>query len=103
MAAPWLGNMPGWQEIGFWQYENPTLDDVGQRIFRGDFADQAERDELYREATRIALEDSVRIWLATVVNTFPAKTQIEGVTEDVVAGPKRNGRCGRRSSRARTR
>ena len=88
MAAPWLGNMPGWQEIGFWQYENPTLDDVGQRIFRGDFADRAERDELYREATRIALEDSVRIWLATVVNTFPAKTQIQGVTQDVVAGPK---------------
>ncbi len=88
MAAPWLGNMPGWQEIGYWQYENPTLDDVGQRIFRGDFADQAERDFLYREATRIALDDSVRIWLATVVNTFPAKTNIEGVTQDVVAGPK---------------
>ena len=88
MAAPWLGNMPGWQEIGFWQYENPMLDDVGQRIFRGDFADQAERDELYRQATQIALDDSVRIWLATVVNTFPAKTEIRGVTEDVVAGPK---------------
>ena len=88
MAAPWLGNMPGWQEVGYWQYENATLDDVGQRIFRGDFADQAERDVLYTEATRIALEDSVRIWLATVVNTFPAKKGIQGVTEDVVAGPK---------------
>ena len=21
-TAPWLGNMPGWQEVGFWQYEN---------------------------------------------------------------------------------
>ena len=26
MAAPWLGNMPGWQEVGFWQYENEELD-----------------------------------------------------------------------------
>ena len=46
--------LKGYQEIGYWQYENPMLDDVGQRIFRGDFADQAERDALYREATRIA-------------------------------------------------
>ncbi|MDA1095731.1 MAG: ABC transporter substrate-binding protein [Chloroflexi bacterium] len=88
MAAPWLGNMPGWQENGYWQYENAALDDVGQRIFRGDFSDQAARDELYQEATKLALDDSVRIWLTTVVNTFPAKRGILGVSEDVVAGPK---------------
>jgi peptide/nickel transport system substrate-binding protein len=88
MVAPWLGNMPGWQEVGFWQYENPTLDDIGQRIFRGDFADQAERDRLYQEATGIALDESVRIWLATVLNTFPAVTNLQGVTEDVAAGPR---------------
>ena len=29
--APWLGNMPGWQEEGFWQYENAELDELGQR------------------------------------------------------------------------
>ena len=32
--APWLGNMPGWQEEGFWQYENPELDELGQTLFR---------------------------------------------------------------------
>ena len=88
MAAPWLGNMPGWQEGGFWQYENAQLDDIGQRIFRGDFQDRAERDSLYQEATRISIEDSVRIWLATIVTTFPSDTDIVGVTEDVSAGPK---------------
>ncbi len=88
MAAPWLGNMPGWQEGGFWQYENARLDDIGQRIFKGDFQDQAERDVLYQEATRISVEDSIRIWLATIVTTFPSDTDIVGVTEDVSAGPK---------------
>lgn len=88
MAAPWFGNMPGWQESGFWQYENAALDEIGQRIFRGDFADQTERDSLYREATKVALDDSARIWLATIVANFPSNAGIEGVTEDVSAGPK---------------
>ena len=33
MAAPWLGNMPGWQESGLWQYENARLDDLGTADF----------------------------------------------------------------------
>ncbi|HSM33111.1 MAG TPA: ABC transporter substrate-binding protein, partial [Anaerolineae bacterium] len=28
--APWLGQMPGWREEGFWQYENEELDALGQ-------------------------------------------------------------------------
>ena len=88
MAAPWLGNMPGWQESGLWQYENARLDDLGQRIFRGDFQDKAERNALYQEATRVSVEESVRVWLATIITTFPASSGIVGVTEDVSAGPK---------------
>ncbi len=88
MAAPWLGNMPGWQESGLWQYENARLDDLGQRIFRGDFQNSAERNVLYQEATRTALDESVRIWLATILTTFPSQAGIVGVTEDVAAGPK---------------
>ena len=88
MAAPWLGNMPGWQESGLWQYENARLDDLGQRIFRGDFQDKAERNALNQEATRVSVEESVRVWLATIITTFPASSGIVGVTEDVAAGPK---------------
>ena len=88
MCSPWLGNMPGWQEVGFWQYEHPRLDALGQRLFRGDFANEEERNQLYREATRLCQEDAVRIWLATVVNTFPATAELKGITEDLVSGPK---------------
>ena len=88
MTAPWLGNMPGWQEVGFWQYEREDLDDLGKRLFTGDFADATERDALYRDMTELALEDSVRIWVVTVLNNFPALDSLVGVTEDVVAGPK---------------
>jgi len=88
MAAPWLGNMPGWQEVGFWQYQNATLDQLGQRLFRGDFANQQERDDLYRQIARLGTQESIRVWLATVVNTFPASGEVKGITEDVASGPR---------------
>jgi len=88
MYAPWLGNMPGWQEIGYWQYENPELDELGQRILKGDFKDLEERNQLYLQATELGLKEAVRLWIATVINNFPAATELEGVTEDITAGLK---------------
>lgn len=88
MSAPWLGNMPGWQEVGFWQYKNDRLDEIGQRLFKGDFSSIQERNEIYREMTKLSLDESVRIWLATVVNSLPAKQGVHGVTEDIASGPK---------------
>ena len=88
MTAPWQGNMPGWREVGFWQYENAQLDDLGKRIYTGLFKDQAERDNLYRQMTRIAMEESVRLWVVTAQNSFPLNPQLQGVTSDLVAGPK---------------
>ncbi|CAN5718900.1 ABC transporter substrate-binding protein [soil metagenome] len=87
-AAPWLGNMPGWQEVGFWQYENETLDDLGQRLYRGEFASREERDALYQEMTGVALDESVRVWLVTALQSFPIRTEVEHLTEDIVSGPR---------------
>ncbi len=88
MAAPWLGNMPGWQEVGFWQYENEQLDELGKTLFQGSFRSVEERDQIYRDMTRLAVEESVRIWLATIVNSLPASRDMEGVTQDISVGPK---------------
>jgi peptide/nickel transport system substrate-binding protein len=88
MNAPWLGNLPGWQEVGFWQYEHEELDELGQRLFRGEFGSLEERNELYRRMTELGLEESVRIWLATVVDHFPGRGDLVGVTRDLVAGPR---------------
>jgi peptide/nickel transport system substrate-binding protein len=88
MYAPWLGNMPGWLETGFWQYENEELDTVGQRLYRGEFGSKDERDEIYRQMTAMGLDDSVRLWLATALQTFPARVELENLTIDIVGGPK---------------
>ncbi len=87
-TAPWTGGMPGWREAGFWQYENEELDAIGQRIFTGEFSNLEERNQLYERATRIAVEESVRLWVATVQNSFAANSGLTGVTQDLVAGPK---------------
>ena len=88
MAAPWMGNMPGWQEQGFWQYEDPEMDEMGQRLFRGEFGSVEERDELLRSMTERSLVAPVRIWLASVLNTFPASADLTDATVDVSAGPR---------------
>ena len=86
MTAPWLGNMPGWQEIGFWQYENDELDELGKRLFRGEFRSLDERNQIYREMTELGLEESVRIWLATAINSFAARSDVRRLSSDLVAG-----------------
>ncbi len=86
MYAPWLGNMPGWQEVGFWQYSHPELDRLGKQLFRGEFGSLEERNSLYRRMTQLGLDESVRIWLVTAVNTFPAKKNLKGITPDLVSG-----------------
>ena len=88
MIAPWLGNMPGWRESGFWQYQNDKADEIGQKLYKGQFQSQAERDDLYRQLTQIGLDESVRIWLATVQTTFAGSDQIANMTRDVSAGPR---------------
>ncbi len=88
MAAPWFGNMPGWQEVGYYQYENATLDTLSKRVFMGDFKDIQERNSLYRKATEIAVAESVRLWVGNMLNSYPADANLKGVTNDLATGPR---------------
>ncbi len=88
MIAPWYGNMPGWQEVGYYQYENAILDDLTQRIFTGNFKDLDERNQIYREATKISLTESVRLWVVNIVNNYPADKDLVGITNDLSSGPR---------------
>ncbi|MEM2394266.1 MAG: ABC transporter substrate-binding protein [Candidatus Bathyarchaeia archaeon] len=85
-GCPWMGWMPGWQEAGYWQYENSTLDELGQRIYKGNFTSKAERDSLYRTATEMIIQESVRIWAATRLDIHPARKEVKGITNDLGTG-----------------
>jgi len=85
-GAPWAGYMPGWQESGYWQYQNATIDDLGKKIFMGNFTSKEERDRLYRTATEMIIQESVRIWIATRLEIHPARKNVHGLTEDLGTG-----------------
>ncbi|MEM4498288.1 MAG: ABC transporter substrate-binding protein, partial [Nitrososphaerota archaeon] len=85
-AAPWFGFMPGWQETGYWQYENSTIDELGLRIYQGQFKSKAERDELYRRLTEMAIQESIRIWGITRLEAYAARAEVTGITNDIGAG-----------------
>ncbi|MDW8021022.1 MAG: ABC transporter substrate-binding protein [Nitrososphaerota archaeon] len=84
--APWFGYMPGWQEAGYWQYENNTIDELGLRIYQGQFKSREERNNLYRRITEMGIQESIRIWGITRFDVYAVRAEVTGLTNDVGAG-----------------
>ncbi len=93
-AAPWFGWMPGWGEPSYWNYKNETIDKLTKAAALGKFKSKEEFIKDIREATLLALQESVRIWVATVDTIYPANAKLQGITLDLGAGlrPPYNGR-----------
>lgn len=85
-CAPWYGYMPGWAEPTFWNYRSPVLDDITQRIYNGNFTSKSERDSLYRSGTELCIQEGVRAWVATSLNSYAMRAEVRGYTNDVGAG-----------------
>ncbi|MEM1510294.1 MAG: ABC transporter substrate-binding protein [Thermofilaceae archaeon] len=85
-GAPWLGYMPGWAETGFWNYVNKTIDELTLRIYQSDYKSKKERDELYRQATEIIIQEGIRVWIATRLDVTVARSEVKGLTVDLGAG-----------------
>ncbi len=85
-TAPWEGNMPGWATEGWWQYKNDELDQLTQKLYRGEFASKQERDEMMRRVLELALTDAVRLWVATRLDSYIMREEMTGVSQDLGAG-----------------
>ncbi len=85
-GAPWFGWLPGWADPEYWNYKNETIDELGQKIYFGKFNSFDEYVELYRQATELIIQESVRVWVATIQNIYPARAEVKGVTVDLGAG-----------------
>lgn len=86
MYSAWFGNMPGSQIPEFWNYQNATLDEVSQRIFTGNFTSEQERDELLNYAVEMGVQESVRIFITSLVDPYIASKDLEGIVNDFSAG-----------------
>ncbi len=84
--CPWFGWMPGLQVPGWWNYHNKTLDELGQKIYFGKFKSLQERNWLYRNATLLAIQEAVRIWVATRLEIQPYMNYVSGITDDLGSG-----------------
>jgi len=85
-AAPWFGFMPGWQEPGYWNYRNATLDKLTMAICLGKVKSKEEWIHDLRLATLMSLEEAIRIWIATPMTIYPASSKLMGITLNLGSG-----------------
>jgi peptide/nickel transport system substrate-binding protein len=86
MYAPWNAQMPGNQNPSFWNYKNATLDAITQRISFGNFSSQHERNDLLRTAVSEGIQESVRVFVASVFDQYVASQKVIGLINDFGAG-----------------
>ena len=86
MYSPWFSNMPGFNDPTYWNYNNKKLDELTQRIYTGDFDSSNERKELIQEAVIEAVNESVRIFVASKIDRYVANERVSGIINDFGAG-----------------
>jgi peptide/nickel transport system substrate-binding protein len=85
-GAPWFTWMPGFMEEGWWSYTNDSIDELGLRIYNGDFSGKEERDALYVECAEMIAQEACRIFCVTTLDIHPADADVRGLTEDLGTG-----------------
>ena len=86
MYAPWFGFMPGFQATGWWQYVNDTIDDVTLKVCRGVIVNETEFWNSLREAVKLGMQESVRVFISEIWCFFPVSQRVSKVVGDVTSG-----------------
>ena len=84
--APWNAGMPGNENPSYWNYKNSTLDTITQKLQFGNFTSENERNNLLRAAVKDGMQESVRVYIATLNPTYVATKNVKGLVNDVGAG-----------------
>jgi peptide/nickel transport system substrate-binding protein len=86
MYSPWFSNMPGFNDPSYWNYENPHLDEITQKIYTGNFTSAQQRVSLIQNATLEGVKESVRIFLVGTIEQYVANENVNGIINDLGAG-----------------
>jgi peptide/nickel transport system substrate-binding protein len=84
--APWNANTPGAQNPSYWNYKNSTLDIITKKLVFGNFGSENERNNLLRNAVKDGIQESVRVYIATLTPTYIATNNVKGLVNDFAAG-----------------
>jgi peptide/nickel transport system substrate-binding protein len=85
-CASWFGYMPGWGTTGWYNFANATIDELTDKIYKGNFKSFQEYVDLYRKATLMCIQESVRVFVNTNLFAYVASPKLQGVTVDLGAG-----------------
>jgi len=114
-AADWLGWAPGWGETSYWSYRNYTIDYYSMLTANSRIDPKQLKNSNYllylmlkqkglignktimitskkqwidylRKGTELGIQESIRIWIAATLSTYPARSDVKGVTLDLGAG-----------------
>ena len=77
--APWAGNVPGWGNPDFWNYENRLLDDITYAIYAEEYESAEERAQLVRVALSEGVNEAVRLVVAVENAQFMVNDDVAGV------------------------
>jgi len=86
MYSPWFSNMPGNNNPTYWNYKNDYIDSITKKIYVSDFASAEERSLLIKQATKEAVSESVRIFLASKTDQYVANDDVDGIINALGAG-----------------
>ncbi len=67
MYAPWLSNMPGSGNAGFWNYQNDEADKLSGDAYNGRVKDSAQYYANLTRTVEIGLKEAVRVFVAAQV------------------------------------
>lgn len=86
MYSPWFSNMPGNNDLTYWNYKNDYLDSITKKIYVSDFASAKERTSLIKQATKEGVSESVRIFLASKTDQYVVNEGVDGIINALGAG-----------------
>lgn len=86
MYSPWFSNMPGNNNLTYWNYKNDYLDSITKKIYVSDFASAKERTSLIKQATKEGVSESVRIFLASKTDQYVVNEGVDGIINALGAG-----------------
>jgi len=84
--CPILRMMPGYQVEGWWQYENETLDELGQKVYYGLVQTEDELNQLAHKIVEMGVQESVRVPVIECQGYYPVNKRVTRVGYDPGTG-----------------
>lgn len=81
-----LKGSPGSRTENFWVYENSKLDEIGKKLYSGNYSDETEWKSLFREGMDIILDESYGISFVAKQNMFAVRTEVKNLYESEFLG-----------------